>query len=123
MWYIKPLYANKTGLFDSVCTITRLLPGGQTEMNHFQYKGNELYAEDVAIKDIVAKVGSPVYVYSHATLQRHFKAFDESFSGVPHTICYSFKANSTQSLLKTFVNMGGGWTSFPAVSSTGRSRP
>src|SRR6266567_3346337 len=108
MWYIKPLYANKTGLFDSVCTITRLLPGGQTEMNHFQYKGNELYAEDVAIKDIVAKVGSPVYVYSHATLQRHFKAFDESFSGVPHTICYSVKANSTQSVLKTFVNMGGG---------------
>jgi diaminopimelate decarboxylase len=77
-------------------------------MNHFQYKGNELYAEDVAIKDIVAKVGSPVYVYSHATLERHFKAFDESFSGVPHTICYSVKANSTQSVLKTFVNMGGG---------------
>jgi diaminopimelate decarboxylase len=77
-------------------------------MNHFQYKGDELYAEEVAIKDIVANVGSPVYVYSHATLERHFKAFDESFSGVPHTICYSVKANSTQSVLKTFVNMGGG---------------
>ena len=77
-------------------------------MNHFQYKGNELYAEDVAIKEIVAKVGSPVYIYSHATLERHFKAFDESFSAMPHTICYSVKANSTQSVLKTFVNLGGG---------------
>ena len=77
-------------------------------MNHFQYKGSELYAEDVAIKDIVAKVGSPVYIYSHATLTRHFRAFDDAFAGVPHTICYSVKANSTQSVLKTFVNLGGG---------------
>jgi len=77
-------------------------------MNHFQYKGNELYAEDVALKDIVANVGSPVYVYSHATLTRHFKAFDDAFVSVPHTICYSVKANSTQSVLKTFINLGGG---------------
>ncbi|MDD2581394.1 MAG: diaminopimelate decarboxylase [Desulfuromonadaceae bacterium] len=77
-------------------------------MNHFQYKGNELYAEDVAIREIVATVGSPVYVYSHATLERHFKAFDDSFSTMPHTICYSVKANSTQSVLKTFINLGGG---------------
>ena len=77
-------------------------------MNHFQYKGNELYAEDVAIKDIVAKVGSPVYIYSHATLERHFKAFDDAFAAMPHTICYSVKANSTQSVLKTFINLGGG---------------
>lgn len=77
-------------------------------MNHFQYKGNELYAEDVAIRDIVATVGSPVYVYSHATLERHFKAFDDSFNTMPHTICYSVKANSTQSVLKTFINLGGG---------------
>jgi diaminopimelate decarboxylase len=77
-------------------------------MNHFQYKGNELYAEDVAIKDIVAKAGSPVYIYSHATLERHFNAFDQAFSAMPHTICYSVKANSTQSVLKTFINMGGG---------------
>jgi len=77
-------------------------------MNHFQYKGSELYAEEVAIKEIVAKVGSPVYVYSHATLERHFKAFDDSFKAMPHTICYSVKANSTQSVLKTFINLGGG---------------
>jgi diaminopimelate decarboxylase len=77
-------------------------------MNHFQYKADELYAEDVAIKDIVAKVGSPVYIYSHATLERHFKAFDGAFADMPHTICYSLKANSNQSVLKTFFNLGGG---------------
>jgi diaminopimelate decarboxylase len=77
-------------------------------MNHFQYKGNELYAEDVRLADIVEKAGSPVYVYSHATLTRHFKAFDDAFAGAPHTICYSVKANSTQSVLKTFISLGGG---------------
>ena len=77
-------------------------------MNHFHYKNNELYAEDVALKNIVAQVGSPVYVYSHATLTRHFKAFDDAFASMPHTICYSVKANSTQSVLKTFINLGGG---------------
>jgi len=77
-------------------------------MNHFQYKENELYAEEVAIREIVEKVGSPVYIYSHATLERHFKAFDDAFASLPHTICYSVKANSTQSVLKTFINLGGG---------------
>ena len=75
-------------------------------MNHFQYKGNELFAEDVAIKDIVANVGSPVYVYSHATLERHFKAFDDAFAAMPHTICYSVKANSNQSVLKNLHQSG-----------------
>ncbi|HJV34705.1 diaminopimelate decarboxylase [Geomonas sp.] len=77
-------------------------------MNHFQYKGTELYAEDVAIKDIVAKVGSPVYIYSKATLERHFKAMDDAFASAPHTICYSVKANSNLAVLKTFINLGGG---------------
>jgi len=77
-------------------------------MNHFQYKGSELHAEEVSIKDIVAKVGSPVYIYSNATLERHFRAFDDAFAAMPHTICYSVKANSTQSVLRTFINLGGG---------------
>jgi diaminopimelate decarboxylase len=77
-------------------------------MNHFQYHGEDLYAESVPLSTIAAQVGSPVYVYSHATLTRHFKAFDEAFSAVPHTICYSVKANSTQSVLKTFFSLGGG---------------
>lgn len=77
-------------------------------MHHFQYKGDELFAEEVAIKDIVAEVGSPVYIYSRATLERHFKAMDDAFAGAPHTICYSVKANSNLAVLKTFVNLGGG---------------
>jgi diaminopimelate decarboxylase len=77
-------------------------------MHHFQYKGNELYAEEVAIRDIVAKVGSPVYIYSHATLERHFRAFDDAFSGMPHTVCYSVKANSNLAVLKNFIKLGGG---------------
>lgn len=77
-------------------------------MHHFQYKGDELFAEEVAIKDIVAKVGSPVYIYSQATLERHFKAMDNAFAATPHTICYSVKANSNLAVLKTFINLGGG---------------
>uniref|UniRef100_C6E9R0 Diaminopimelate decarboxylase n=1 Tax=Geobacter sp. (strain M21) TaxID=443144 RepID=C6E9R0_GEOSM len=77
-------------------------------MHHFQYKGEELFAEDVAIKDIVAAVGSPVYIYSKATLERHYKAMDDAFAQAPHTICYSVKANSNLAVLKTFVNLGGG---------------
>ncbi len=77
-------------------------------MHYFQYRDNELYAEDVPVREIAAKVGTPVYVYSQTTLERHFKAFTEAFSGAPHTICYSVKANSNQAVLKTFIKMGGG---------------
>jgi len=77
-------------------------------MHHFQYKGNELYAEEVAIREIAEKFGTPVYIYSHATLERHYRAMDEAFAGVPHTICYSMKANSNLAVLKTFFNLGGG---------------
>jgi diaminopimelate decarboxylase len=77
-------------------------------MHHFQYKGNELYAEEVAVKDIAAQVGTPVYIYSHATLERHYRAMDEAFAAVPHTICYSMKANSNLAVLKTFFGLGGG---------------
>jgi len=77
-------------------------------MHHFQYKGDELFAEEVAVKDIVDAVGSPVYIYSKATLERHFKAMDDAFAEAPHTICYSVKANSNLAVLKTFINLGGG---------------
>jgi diaminopimelate decarboxylase len=77
-------------------------------MHHFQYRGNELYAEEVAVKDIVARAGTPVYIYSHATLERHFRAMDDAFAAVPHTICYSMKANSNLAVLKAFANLGGG---------------
>lgn len=77
-------------------------------MNHFQYKGDELFAEEVAVKKIIAAVGSPAYIYSQATLERHFKAMDNAFASAPHTICYSVKANSNLAVLKTFINLGGG---------------
>jgi len=77
-------------------------------MHHFQYKGNEMYAEEVAVREIAEKFGTPVYIYSHATLERHYRAMDEAFAGVPHTICYSMKANSNLAVLKTFFNLGGG---------------
>ncbi len=77
-------------------------------MHHFQYKDIELYAEEVAVREIAEKVGTPVYIYSHATLERHYRAMDEAFAAVPHTICYSMKANSNLAVLKTFFNLGGG---------------
>ncbi len=77
-------------------------------MHHFQYKGDELYAEDVAVREIVTRVGSPVYIYSQSTLERHFRAMDEAFADVPHTICYSVKANSNLAVLKSFIKLGGG---------------
>jgi diaminopimelate decarboxylase len=77
-------------------------------MHHFQYKGDDLYAEEVAVRDIVAQVGTPLYIYSHATLERHYRAMDEAFASVPHTICYSMKANSNLAVLKTFFGLGGG---------------
>jgi diaminopimelate decarboxylase len=77
-------------------------------MHHFQYKGNELFVEEVAVREIAEKVGTPVYIYSHATLERHYRAMDEAFAAVPHTICYSMKANSNLAVLKTFFSLGGG---------------
>lgn len=77
-------------------------------MHYFQYKGNELYAEDIPVADIVAAVGSPVFIYSQATFERHYKAFDEAFGQAPHTICYSVKANSNLAILKLIANLGGG---------------
>jgi diaminopimelate decarboxylase len=78
-------------------------------MHHFTYRNNELYAEDVAIKDIAAQLGTPVYVYSAATLRRHFRVFDEAFAGADHLICYAMKALSNLSILKLFGAMGSGF--------------
>ncbi|APG28800.1 diaminopimelate decarboxylase [Syntrophotalea acetylenivorans] len=78
-------------------------------MNHFEYQGNDLYCEDVAVKDIAAQVGTPFYLYSHATLSRHMQAFTSAFASVPHIVCYSIKANSNLAVLKTFVTLGSGF--------------
>jgi diaminopimelate decarboxylase len=78
-------------------------------MNHFEYRNGEMFAEDVAIKRIASEVGTPAYVYSLATLRRHFRVFDQAFAAVPHIVCYSVKANSNIALLRAFANEGGGF--------------
>ncbi|HTY55326.1 MAG TPA: diaminopimelate decarboxylase [Candidatus Binataceae bacterium] len=78
-------------------------------MNYFSYKQNQLFAEDIALKDIASRVGTPFYVYSTRTLRRHFKVFDEAFAGTDHLICYAMKALSNLSILKLFATMGSGF--------------
>ncbi|HXU73876.1 MAG TPA: diaminopimelate decarboxylase [Polyangia bacterium] len=77
-------------------------------MHHFEYKGDELFCEGVPLAKIAAEVGTPVYVYSHATLERHFKVFDGALGTHKHIICYSVKANSNLAVLRTLVAMGAG---------------
>ena len=77
-------------------------------MHHFKYRGNELFCEDVPVQKIAAKIGTPCYLYSYATLKRHFQAFSEAFEDVQKLICYSAKANSNLAVLKLFADLGCG---------------
>jgi len=78
-------------------------------MNHFEYRNGEMFAEGVALKRIAREVGTPAYVYSLATLKRHFKVFDQAFSKVRHIVCFSVKANSNLALLRAFAKEGSGF--------------
>ncbi len=77
-------------------------------MHHFHYRGDDLYCEEVPVARIASEVGTPLYVYSHATLTRHFRVFDEAFADVPHLICFAMKANANLAVLKLFSDLGGG---------------
>jgi len=77
-------------------------------LDHFNYKNGSLHAEDVALSDIAAEVGTPFYVYSTATLERHFRLFDDALSGMDHLVCYAMKAASNQSIIKTLAALGAG---------------
>ncbi|WP_411975723.1 diaminopimelate decarboxylase [Sulfitobacter faviae] len=77
-------------------------------MDHFLYKDGVLHAEDVSLTEIAAAVGTPVYVYSTATLLRHFHLFDDALSGMDHLVCYAMKANSNQAVLRTLAQAGAG---------------
>jgi len=77
-------------------------------MHHFTYRQDQLYCEDVAVQKIAAEVGTPFYLYSHATLTRHFKAFSEAFAGMQKLICFSAKANTNLAILKLFATAGCG---------------
>jgi len=78
-------------------------------MNYFEYRNGELFAESVPLRQIAKEVGTPAYVYSLATLKRHFRVFDEAFAKVPHIVCFSVKANSNLALLRAFAREGSGF--------------
>jgi len=77
-------------------------------MHHFQYRKGTLYAEEVGVSELAKQYGTPLYVYSAATLRRHFQAFDSAFNGLKHMTCYSVKANSNLSVLRLLGEMGAG---------------
>ncbi|MBN2654879.1 MAG: diaminopimelate decarboxylase [Nitrospirae bacterium] len=77
-------------------------------MNFFQYKKNELYAEDVPVKKLVEEFGSPLYIYSHKTLLKHLNAYKDAFSSVKHVVCFAAKSNSNSAVLNLFAKNGGG---------------
>ncbi|MBZ9671605.1 diaminopimelate decarboxylase [Mesorhizobium sp. ES1-3] len=77
-------------------------------MNHFDYRDGVLHAEDVAIPDIAAQVGTPFYCYSTATLTRHYRVFIKAFAGLDTLVCYAMKANSNQAVLRTLARLGAG---------------
>jgi diaminopimelate decarboxylase len=77
-------------------------------MHHFAYRDGVLHAEDVNLQFIAEDVGTPFYCYSSATLERHYRVFDQAFAGTDHAIFYSAKANSNQAVMKTLVDLGAG---------------
>lgn len=78
-------------------------------MDYFNYRDTELFVEDVSVQDIVYQHGSPCYIYSRATLERHWKAFDSAFGGQQHLICYAVKANSNIAILNLLARLGSGF--------------
>jgi len=77
-------------------------------LDHFTHINGILHAEDASIPEIAAEVGTPFYVYSAATLTRHYQLFEEALSGLDHLICYSVKSNSNLAVLKVLGNLGAG---------------
>ncbi len=78
-------------------------------MDHFQYRQGRLYAEDVPLDSIATEFGTPCYVYSRATLERHWHAFDDAFGDYPHLVCYAIKANSSLAILDVLARLGSGF--------------
>lgn len=78
-------------------------------MDYFNYRDQQLFAEDVSVSDIAARFGTPCYIYSRATLERHWHAFDQALGKHPHKICYSVKANSNLAVLNVLARLGSGF--------------
>lgn len=77
-------------------------------MHNFEYQQGELYCEQVPVSRIAKQVGTPCYVYSHATLVRHIRAYDRAFEGIPHLIAFAMKANSNLAILRLMAKEGSG---------------
>lgn len=77
-------------------------------MHDFHYQGDELFCEEVPIRQITAQVGTPCYIYSHRTLIRHFQAFDQAFKAIPHIVAFAMKANSNLTVLRLLAKEGCG---------------
>ena len=78
-------------------------------MHDFGFKRGRLYCENVSVASLARKHGSPLYVYSHATLTRNFEQLDDALSPIKHLVCYSPKANSNLGVLRTLANAGSGF--------------
>jgi diaminopimelate decarboxylase len=78
-------------------------------MDHFNYRDDRLYAEDVPAAEIAERFGTPCYVYSRATLERHWHAFDRALSARPHLVCFAVKANSNLAVLNLLARLGSGF--------------
>lgn len=78
-------------------------------MDHFEYRNGELFAENVPLTAIAQRHGTPTYVYSRATLERHYRAFDAALAAVPHQVCYAVKANSNLAVLQVLAKLGSGF--------------
>ena len=78
-------------------------------MDFVQYKNEQLYVEDLPVKQLAEEFGTPLYIYSRATLERHWHAFDSALGEHPHLICYAVKANSNIGILNVMAKLGSGF--------------
>ena len=78
-------------------------------MDHFNYKGDALYAEELPVSEITEQHGTPCFIYSRATIERHYRAYETALAGLPNMICYAVKANSNLAVLNILARMGAGF--------------
>jgi diaminopimelate decarboxylase len=78
-------------------------------VDHFEYRGERLHCEDVDLADLAERYGTPAYVYSRATMERHWRAFDSALGAHPHLVCYAVKANSNLAVLSVLARLGSGF--------------
>jgi diaminopimelate decarboxylase len=78
-------------------------------VDHFEYRGGALYCEQVPVADLARRYGTPLFVYSRATLERHWHAFDDALAGYDHLVCYAVKANSNLGVLNLLARLGSGF--------------